>query len=148
MKKSGENKSSELKKLTKEDLEIIRDEPFFRLQYIGYFICGFDTEREDIRFKDFVEIAKFHLAQEKGVLLKDPVWNKYEDEEILIEYYGSLFYKNKEAKEKFEALLDGIDTDDFEWMEEQIQKNREQFKKSNEDLEKEAKNLSFEPGED
>lgn len=148
MKKNGENKSSEPQKLNKEDLEVIKDEPFFNLQYVGYFKCGFDSERKDLSFKDFVEIAKFHLAQEKGILLKDPIWDRYEDEEILVEYYGNLFYKSKEAKDKFEAMLDGVDSDDFEWMEQEISKNKEVLKRKTEELEKEAKELSFEPGDD
>lgn len=60
-------------------------------------------EETPIVLEDFVKFAKFRLSSEKRVLLKDPIWEQYSDEEILIEYFALLFEKDKNEREKFAA---------------------------------------------
>lgn len=97
--------------------------PLFRLKYMGYFMAGFDLERKDLNYDDFVRIAKFYLCELRGVLTKDPIWDKYSNEEILIEYYAAIYKTNKEARETLEAHLNAT-VDDDEWMDQQVIANR------------------------
>lgn len=141
LKRTGMKKSLEEQQLA----EIKEKDPFFVLKYVGYFTAGLDQHRDDIDYQDFVKMCKFYLCDKRGVLLKDPIWDKYDDEEIITEYYAILFKENQEVRKEFEANLSGYDLDDLEWMDEEIAKNRQKLEKQNKELEEE---LNFDPSEE
>lgn len=101
---------------------------FFRIKYVAYCQSQLPPEGVDITFEDFVNHAKFQLSVDKCVLLEDPIWQKYTDEMILVEYYGNLYSKSKDARNSFEALLRGEDTSLHNWFDDQIAKNQEELK--------------------
>lgn len=118
----------------------MQDQPnknsFFNLQYMGYFIAGFDTDRDDINLEDFAKIAKFFLCQEYGILLKDPIWDRYEHPaEIIKEYYAILYTRNKDARERFEASMVGLDIDELNWLDDEIAKNQKEIERRQQELE-------------
>lgn len=103
-------------------------DPFFNLKYVGFCLAQMPPKAEDVELADFVNYAKFQLSMEKRVLLEDPIWDAYSDEQLLAEYYAVLFTKDKEAREEFERELGIKDTsiDDFaNWADAEIEKNRE-----------------------
>ena len=139
MKKNGKNSPL----VTQEPKD---KNPFFNLQYMGYFLAGKDIDREDISLEDFAEIAKFYICREYGILMKDPIWDNYDHHaEVIKEYYAILYSKDKAAKEYFEASMDGIDLEDVDWMEEAISKNQEILKAREKELEDE---ITFDPEEE
>jgi hypothetical protein len=105
--------------------EEARKDSQFPLRYMGYFLAGLDDERNDLTLADLVQIAKFKICEERGILMNDPVWDRYKtDQEILVEYYAIMYYRNEKARARFEAILAGYDEDDLTWLDDQIKKNR------------------------
>lgn len=118
--------------------------PLFKLKYLGYFNAGFDLERSDITYNDFVTIAKYHLSEKKGVLIKDPIWDSYTAEEILIEYYASVYKENEEARKSFETHLNATQDDD-QWMEEQVKLNKKRREQEAQKAVKMEDEILFDP---
>lgn len=124
------------------------DDPLFRLKYIGYILASGDAEfTSDLQ--TFLDYAKFQICEARGILLKDPIWDKYQtDEDIIVEYYAIRFSKTQELQDDFKLKLQGLKQEDIDWMEQAIVKNRkkwEETKKVAEDLPDE---IVFDPHED
>jgi hypothetical protein len=100
---------------------------FFNLKYIAYCWAQLPPEGTDSTFEDFVKYAKFNLSVDKHVLMEDPIWDKYNDEQILVEYFANLFIKSKGERERFEAQFAGSDPDFNDWSDQQIAKNQEEM---------------------
>lgn len=131
MKENGKKQHSETQDQNKKNKN-----SFFNLQYMGYFMAGLDTEREDIVLEDFAKIAKFFICQEHGILMKDPIWDKYEHPaEIIKEYYAILYTRNKEARERFEASMVGIDIEDIKLLDDEISKNQAELERKQREIE-------------
>ena len=101
-----------------------KEDTLLRLKFMGYCLAHLPPKNVPGDFSDFVAFAQFQLAQEFGVLTKDPVWDRYTDEEILIEYFGLLFTKNDDAKTEFEGVLYGKSSDDdISWIQQQLEES-------------------------
>ena len=89
----------------------------------------------------FVNVAKSFLCRKTKTLWKDPIWESYTDEEILIEYFSWAFSENKDFEEEFLASigLENLDVEEFaDWAEEEIEKNAELLKQQTQKLEDEV----------
>ena len=51
--------------------------------------------------------------------MKDPIWDEYTSEEILVEYYALLFHNSKDQAEKFLQKINGVNSSDYDWIIEQ-----------------------------
>lgn len=108
-----------------------KKDPLFRIKYMGYFLSGNDSERDDIDFNDLVKLAKFNLAEARGVLMEDPVWDRYTPYQILVEYYAIFFRKNEDARNAFQSQIEnggGID-EEMEWLHKAVDGNRSTIEK-------------------
>jgi hypothetical protein len=106
-----------------------------RLKYIGWCWSQLPPEGAGFTFEDLLQYAKFKLSLQKRVLLKDPIWDQYSDEELLAEYYANLFENNEDARNEFQSLIDGGDDDEFlEWANRKARETREE-KSTGEDTE-------------
>jgi len=75
---------------------------------------------------DFVNYAKFQLSLAKSVLMEDPIWDRYTDEGILVEYYANLYTTSKDELKKFEGEI--VDEEDFaSWADGQIEENQKEL---------------------
>lgn len=116
-----------------------------RLRYIGYCISQMPPKNVSTNLGDFVEYAKFHLSQEKHVLLKDQIWDRYSDEDVLVEYFASVFSKNENARKEFELLINAGDfsMESFaDWADSEIVKNEKEMLSKTKKLEEK---ISFSP---
>ncbi len=84
---------------------------------------------------DFINYCKFQLCRMSNRLMKDPIWDTYTKEEILVEYYASLFYGSKTEREKFESTLQGADESTLDWLDRQVKENQEENKKKSQEME-------------
>jgi hypothetical protein len=104
---------------------------FHRLKFIAY--CYSQTSPlEGTTFEEFVQFAKFKLCELRGYLMNDPVWDRYADEAILVEYYATQFERNKEMRDAFEAKITGQSTDvedTISWMERQKAENQKEIER-------------------
>lgn len=100
---------------------------FLRIKYMGYCMSEMPPDEAEPGYEDFLKYAKFILCQAYHKPMKDPFWDKYSDEEILVEYFAILFDKDKEAKAAFEDQLRGLEGgDDFaDWADQMIADNQE-----------------------
>lgn len=115
------------------------------LKFKGY--CrSFTAPGDEMSLDDLVIFAKFFLCRKSRRLWKDPIWEDYTDEEILIEYFAHLYAEDKTAKEEFEMDLNHeegiVDEDAYEWLERKVKENQEELKKKIEEL---PEKISFSP---
>lgn len=121
-------------------------DPFKPLKYIAY--CKACTPPEGMNYGEFLEVIKTYLCFETKTLFKDPIWDTYSDEELIIEYYARLFKNSPERREEFEAEIDKKDVleseyDEFlKFADKGIEKNREELEEKADKLED---SLSFTP---
>ena len=74
-----------------------KHDSFRTLKYIGYCLSQLPPDPKTRSYEDYVNHAKYRLSVERGLLLKDPIWEKYTDEEVLIEHFALIFDKDKET---------------------------------------------------
>lgn len=115
------------------------------IKYKGY--CRSQTAPGDkTTLEDFTKFAKFFLCKQTRTLWNDPVWDKYSDEEIMIEYFSHLFASSEEERKAFEVQIDaGVDLygeDVYAWLDRKIAENQAETKKMLESL---PQKVSFSP---
>lgn len=120
-------------------------DPLKSIKYKGY--CWSQTPPGDeTSMEDLISFAKFFLCKHAKLLWKDPVWDSYTDEEILIEYFAHLFAKDEIARKDFEVSIDAgtqiYGEDIFEWLDRKVKENQEETKKKLEEL---PDRVSFSP---
>jgi hypothetical protein len=96
---------------------------FRKLKWLGYKKSNL---LDKSTLADMVEYAKFQLAFKTNRLLKDPIWDEYTTEELLIEFYAHQFELNREFRMKFEAEINKMaaDSDDFAtWADKKIEED-------------------------
>jgi hypothetical protein len=113
-----------------------------RLKYIAY--CTACMPEEGANFFDFVRFCKFRLCAKNNILLLDAIWDKYTDEEIIIEYYAMTYALNPQDREDFLNQLKGDITEDDDmiaWMDSAIEQNKKDLTEKFSQKE----NISFKP---
>lgn len=92
------------------------------LKWMGYRLSQLP---DSYALKDLVRFAKFQLAVMSHRLLKDPIWDEYTVEELLVEFYAHQFMNNKDFRLRFEQEMRMNDdvVDDFAaWADAQMAK--------------------------
>lgn len=95
-------------------------DPYLGVKYLGYRMSQLP---DPFSMRDLITYAKFILASKSGRLLKDPIWDQYTVEELLMEFYAHQFHESKELRLTFEQGLSVSDSvvDDFAaWADKQI----------------------------
>jgi len=125
---------------------------FFRLKYMGFCLAALPPKDANPSYEDYIEHAKFVLCRETNRLMKDPIWKKYRDEEILREFFALEFFKNNDYKEEFEANLikDSANIYDAfsEWSNQQINKAEQERNDAVKKMESELEDVNFIPGDE
>lgn len=121
------------------------NDPLVSLKYKGY--CRSNTAPgEELTLEDLTNYAKFILCKHSKRLMKDPIWDEYTDEEILVEYYAHLYSNNEEMRKEFEAQINAgsqvYGEDIYEWLEAQDKKLKEEHEKKLREL---PEKISFSP---
>lgn len=101
-----------------------------------------------VELADLVRFAKFYLCFKTNTLGKDPIWDEYTDEDILVEYYGRLYFEDEDLRRSFEATL-GIDDDavaaDYAWLESKVKASETEAEAATADL---PAKIEFVPSDD
>lgn len=95
-------------------------DPYLGVKFLGYRLSVLP---DPYSMKDLIRHAKFFLAQKSGRLLKDPIWDEYTVEELLMEFYAHQMHDNERLRTDFEASLNFTDgaIDEFAaWADKQI----------------------------
>lgn len=121
-------------------------DPLESLKFKGY--CWAQTPPgDDTTIPDLVTFAKFFLCKMANRLWKDPIWEQYTDEEILIEYFAHLFSKDDVARKEFEVQINAGEKlygeDIYEWLDQKIKTNQEEMETKLDEL---PEKVSFSPG--
>jgi hypothetical protein len=97
---------------------------FLKLKHIGY--SWSQNALGSPTFKDFVKYAQFQLCVLNKVLMKDPIWDEYTEEEILAEYFAHGFQNNSDYRKEFEISLATGEVLDFSsWADLEMKRNQE-----------------------
>lgn len=99
------------------------------------------------KLMDFVRYAKFQLAVKTRRLLKDPIWDEYTVEELLVEFFAHQLNESTEFRQKFEQEIAGDvgDIDDFaSWADKKMEQDAKERQKTLDRLED---NISFDPSD-
>lgn len=120
-------------------------DPLRSLKFKGY--CWAHTAPgENTTITDLTNFAKFYLCKHAHRLWKDPIWDQYTDEEILIEYFGHLFSKDEVTRKEFEAEINAgtevYGDDIYDWLDKKIAENQKEMKKK---LDEMPDRVSFSP---
>lgn len=73
---------------------------YLGIKHLGYRISQLPNPYS---LNDLLKYAKFILAEKSGRLLKDPIWDEYTIEELLMEFFAHQFHTNKEFLTEFES---------------------------------------------
>ncbi len=92
-----------------------KSDPLRKLKYIGY--CKACSPPGNMTFTDFVSFARTYLCIQTNRLLKDPIWDIYGDEEVIVEYFAHVFSKDKDMRTKFELEIEAKKSDYDEFLE-------------------------------
>lgn len=95
-------------------------DPYRNIKYLGYRLSQLPDR---YNLDDLVRYAKFSLSVKSGRLLKDPIWDEYTLEELLVEFFAHQFVDNKEFRIRFEQEIGDIDgtVDEFnKWADKQM----------------------------
>lgn len=114
----------------------------FRLEYMAYCMSQMPPQGVNSTLEDYVRFAKFRLSIDKHVLMEDPIWDKYTDEQILIEFLANEFVKDSKKLQEFEAKLLGQDDDIYDWFDKKISENQKEMAK---ELDKMEETVKFVP---
>lgn len=107
----------------KKKLKPERD-PYRNIKYMAYRLSELPSP---YNIYDLVRYAKFQLAAMTKTLLKDPIWDTYTAEEILVEFFGHQFLEDEDLKADFEKQigLANKGVDDFaDWADKQMAKSQ------------------------
>lgn len=120
-------------------------DPLKSLKYKGY--CWAHTAPgEELGMDDFVNYAKFFLCKTSKTLWKDPIWDDYTDEEIMIEYFAHLFTIDVDARKKFEVEINAgteiYGEDIYDWLDRKVKENQAENRKV---LDAMPEKISFSP---
>lgn len=97
---------------------------FHRLKYIAYCRSQLPPEEVGTDYADFVDFAKHFLCVKTNRLFKDPIWETYTNEEILIEYF-SYEFQNEQKRIDFEKELLNVNSESIDdWLVSQSSKSK------------------------
>jgi len=105
---------------------------------------AFGEPGKKLTLSGLVEVAKLFLCRETRTLWKDPIWESYSDEDVLVGYFSYRFLE--EDGEFKDAFLRSIgqyssEIDEFaQWADEQEDKLEEEIAEQEDDV-------SFSPGD-
>lgn len=98
-----------------------KSDPFFGLKYIAFCRSRLMEAPDSPDRKALLDFAKWQICKSRSVLFNDPVWERYTEEEIFIEYFAIRFDESDEMIDEFkkEAFSDNVEeiSDWFEKME-------------------------------
>jgi hypothetical protein len=105
------------------------NDPFLNIKHMGYSMAVLPDNPTSIN--DFVRFAKFQICKERGFLYFDPIWDKYTDEQVLVEYYGIIYDKDENRRNEFLVTISrkNSEVDDIDWMDQEIEKNQKDVEK-------------------
>lgn len=99
----------------------IKPDKFRIIKHLAY--CRSKGPLDGMTTDEFVVFAKTTLCILTSRLYKDPVWDRYSKEEILIEFFSHKFAKDPNFVKEFELSLSGHEIDDFgAWADHQMNK--------------------------
>ena len=105
----------------------------------------------NIDYDSFLRMAKSYLAIENKILFKDPIWDTYTEEELLVEYFSHIFMKFPDRRGEFEMEMNvgQSEYDSFlEFANKAIEENQKELQARDDEL---PDSVSFSPdviGED
>lgn len=119
-------------------------DPLLKVKYVAYCRAFVSATGESMTYEELLNYAKTYLCLKTSRLWKDPIWESYTDEELLVEYYTHLFTNDKDAKKLFEDSIDAYDKDTYDWLDKMVEKNQKEMDEQAENMEDK---VSFNPSD-
>ena len=101
---------------------------------------GFGTN-----FGDYMNFVQYSLSKHYKIPVKSDVWDKYTDEELIVEFYAVRYDTDEDEKNKMEGIIEGLtggDDDIYSWFDRKIKENQEENKEKQSEMEDD---VSFSP---
>ena len=70
---------------------------------------------KSVSISDLTNYAKWQLCQARNILWLDPIWEKYTQEEILIEFFSMRFDLDEKLREEFKKTTIAATSEDLDW---------------------------------
>ena len=122
-----------------------KKDKFRRVKFMGYCMSQLPPDGFGLDFEDYMNWILFQLCKHYKIPTKSDVWDKYTDEELLVEYYAIRFDTDDDEMKKFEGIIEGLaggDDDIYDWFDKQIEQNKKEVKEKEAEMEDD---LSFSP---
>lgn len=100
-----------------------------KLQHIAYYQSFGPIDAEGLTIKEFANSCKSFLCSKKGILWKDPIWDIYKEEEIIIEYFSYLFIENEAFRENYKNSMGSSYDEACAWFDQAIEQNKKELMK-------------------
>lgn len=83
-----------------------------------------DDDFPPMDWEELIDLFKSTLCYKKRILTKDPIWDSYTEEEIIIEYFETLFHENYKFADKFklEYFYKQTGVDFADWTDKELKK--------------------------
>ena len=107
------------------------NEPWLGLKLIAAYRVRL-PDPKDVNDEVLRDYAKWQICKARNKLFKDPIWDDYTDEEILIEFFGIIFEQNPEALEEFVNKTKTVDKDINDWFDRMAKEHEEKMKQDQE----------------
>ena len=122
-----------------------KKDKFRRIKYMGFCMSQMPPEGFGLNYEDYINYVVFQLAKHYKIPTKHPIFDRYADEELLVEYYAIKFDTDEQEKNKFEGIIEGLtggDDNIYDWFDDMIAKNQKEVKEKTDEMEDD---LSFSP---
>lgn len=102
---------------TRVPLKKLTGDPLAGLKWAALRTVRFDHDSKEVTWSRLVAVSKWRLCHARGLLTKDPVWDRYLDEEIVAEALALRFEEDPKFADAFEASTRIVSEDEASWLE-------------------------------
>lgn len=85
----------------------LSDEPWLGLKLIAAYRVK--LPEEGVTDAILLDFAKWQICKSRNIMFRDPIWDDYTEEEILIEFFGIMYDENEELLTEFINKIQEVD---------------------------------------
>lgn len=108
------------------------EDPYYGLKVIAAFRSSLDgiDDYNKIEHSVLLDYAKNQICRARNVLFRDPIWDSYTEEDIIVEFFSINFEQNKEELDQFIATFKKASQEDLDWFEKMEEEHSKMFEEN------------------
>lgn len=101
--------------MTEKSPKKLKDEPWLGLKLIAAYRVK--LPEEDVTDAILLDFAKWQICKSRNIMFRDPIWDDYTEEEVLIEFFGIMYDENEDLLTEFLSKIQEVDNTTLDWFE-------------------------------